>query len=58
MFVNIGLNTLFLTMLYGPSMMASLPVRAFKNVIQLPFDCVLLLALCRIMQRVPQPAVR
>ena len=57
-FVNIGLNTLFLTMLYGPSMMASLPVRAFKNVIQLPFDCVLLLALCRIMQRVPQPAVR
>ena len=57
-FVNIGLNTLFLTMLYGPSMMASLPVRAFKNVIQLPFDCVLLLALCRIMRRVPQPAVR
>ena len=41
--INICLNTLFLTMLYGPSRLATLPIRAFKNVLQLPFDCMLLL---------------
>ena len=51
--VNICLNTVFLTMLYGPSRLATLPLRAFKNIIQLPFDCVLLASVCRLMRRVP-----
>lgn len=52
--INIALNTLFLTMLYGPSRLVTLPARALKNIIQLPMDCVLLMAVCRITQRVPQ----
>ena len=51
--INIGLNTVFLTMLYGPSRLATLPLRAFKNIIQLPIDCVLLASVCRLMRRVP-----
>ena len=45
--VNIMLNTLFLTMLYGPSQAALLPVRALKNAMQFPIDCLLLTAVCR-----------
>lgn len=52
-FVNIGLNTLFLAMLYGPAQWASLPLRAVKNVLQLPIDCVLLFAVCRLVARIP-----
>ncbi|MDO5378626.1 MAG: folate family ECF transporter S component [Clostridia bacterium] len=55
-FVNIGLNTAFLVMLYGPAKLATLPLRAFKNIVQLPFDCVLLSAVCRLVRRVPVPA--
>lgn len=55
-FVNICLNTVFLTMLYGPSRLATLPVRAFKNIIQLPVDCLLLSAVCRFVRRMPQGA--
>ena len=52
-FINIFLNTLFLTMLYGPSQAALLPVRALKNAMQFPIDCILLTAVCRTVQRVP-----
>lgn len=52
-FVNILLNTLFLTMLYGPSRLATLPVRALKNIIQLPIDCLLLSFVCRFVSRLP-----
>ena len=55
-FVNILLNTVFLTMLYGPSRLATLPLRAFKNIIQLPIDCVLLTFVCRLVKRMPLPA--
>ena len=51
--VNILLNTVFLTMLYGPSRLATLPLRALKNIIQLPIDCLLLSAVCRIVKRIP-----
>ena len=54
--VNIMLNTLFLTMLYGPSQAALLPVRALKNAMQFPIDCLLLTAVCRTVQRIPMPA--
>ena len=53
--INIGLNTLFLTMLYGPSRRATLPVRAMKNLIQLPVDCFLLYTMFRVLHRVPDP---
>ena len=55
-FVNIALNTFFLTMLYGPSQAALLPVRALKNAMQFPIDCLLLTAVCRTVQRIPTPA--
>ncbi|MBQ2991743.1 MAG: folate family ECF transporter S component [Clostridia bacterium] len=55
-FVNICLNTVFLTMLYGPSRLATLPLRAFKNIIQLPIDCLLLSAVCRFVRRMPAAA--
>ena len=53
LFVNIGLNTVFLTMLYGPSRLATLPLRAFKNIVQLPIDCLLLGAVSRAVKRIP-----
>ena len=55
-FVNIALNTFFLTMLYGPSQAAMLPVRALKNAMQFPIDCLLLTAVCSTVQRIPTPA--
>lgn len=55
-FINIGLNTVFLVMLYGPAKLATLPVRALKSIIQLPVDCVLLSAVCRIVRRIPASA--
>ena len=51
--INICLNTVFLTMLYGPSRLATLPLRVMKNLIQLPVDCLLLGAMCRLVQRLP-----
>ncbi|MBE5799324.1 MAG: folate family ECF transporter S component [Clostridiales bacterium] len=53
LFVNIALNTVFLAMLYGPSRLATLPVRVFKNLIQLPIDCLLLGAVSRAVKRIP-----
>lgn len=52
-FVNILLNSVFLAMLYGPSRWATLPLRIFKNLVQLPVDCLLLSAMCRFVQRMP-----
>ena len=53
--VNLLLNTACLVILYGPSRLATLPVRVLKNLIQFPFDCILLLSMCRILRRVPNP---
>jgi len=52
--LNITLNTVFLTMLYGPSRLATLPLRIIKNLIQLPIDCVLLSAMCKAVHRLPK----
>lgn len=56
--LNITLNTVFLTMLYGPSRLATLPLRVMKNLVQLPIDCILLSAVCRAVERMPQRAGR
>jgi len=52
--LNITLNTVFLTMLYGPSRLATLPLRIMKNLIQLPIDCLLLSAMCKAVGRLPK----
>ena len=56
--LNIALNTVFLTMLYGPSRLATLPLRIVKNLVQLPVDCLLLSAVCRAVNRIPQRSGR
>ena len=53
LFVNICLNTVFLAMLYGPAQWAALPLRAMKNFLQLPIDCILLGMVCRAVARIP-----
>ena len=53
--VNLLLNTVCLVMLYGPSRLATFPVRAAKNLVQLPFDCILLYSVCNIVKRLPNP---
>ncbi len=57
--LNILLNTVFLVMLYGSSRLVTLPARAVKNIVQFPFDCVLLIAVCRFTRRIrsASPAV-
>ena len=42
LFVNCGLNTLWLNMMNGKAFMAILPARALKNVIMLPIDTAIL----------------
>ena len=54
--IMVLVNPLFLTRLYGPSQAALLPVRALKNAMQFPIDCLLLTAVCRTVQRIPMPA--
>lgn len=49
--LNILLNTAFLMMLYGSSRLITMPARALKSIIQLPFDCVLLIAVCKFTRR-------
>ena len=53
--VNLLLNTVCLVMLYGPSRLATFPVRLVKNIVQLPFDCILLYSVCNIVKRLPNP---
>ena len=53
--INLLLNTVCLVILYGPSRLATLPVRVVKNLLQLPIDCILLYSMCRIIKRLPNP---
>lgn len=52
--INILFNSFLLALLYGPGKWAMLPVRIVKNCIQYPIDCMLLYAVCRTVERVPQ----
>ena len=52
--VNLLLNTVFLRMLNGPAALADFPLRAFKNIIQWPVDCLLLTLVCRFVARMPK----
>lgn len=42
LFINCLLGTYWLSMLYGNAFLVLLPARLFKNVIMLPFDCIIL----------------
>ncbi len=42
LFINCILGTYWLSMLYGNAFLVLLPARLFKNVIMLPFDCIIL----------------
>ena len=55
--VNLLLNTFCLVILYGPSRLATFPVRAVKNILQLPIDCILLHSMCSIVKRLPNPDI-
>ena len=52
--LNILLNTLWLTMLYGVSRLATMPARALKSLIQWPVDCALLAVVCHLVERLPK----
>ena len=56
--LNILLNTVFLMMLYGASRLATMPARAIKSLLQWPVDCILLMAVCRLVQRMPASLTR
>lgn len=55
--VNCGLNTLWLSMLYGDAFMVILPARALKNLIMLPIDSIILLALLTYVEKTIKPMI-
>lgn len=56
--VNIGLNTLWLDMLYGKGFLAILPTRVISNLIQLPADTLILWVVLRSVSKALVPAFR
>ena len=50
-FVNILLNTYWLTLLYGQGFMAILPVRVLKEIILFPIDVVLFYSVSKVMKK-------
>lgn len=47
-FLNIGLNTLWLYIMYGPSVLATFPLRVFKNTAILPIEVIMVIAVGKI----------
>ena len=54
-FVNVGLNTIWLNMLYGKGFLALLPPRIISHLIQLPLDTILLWFVLQAVSRTIQP---
>ena len=52
---NIGLNTLWLNMLYGQAFKAILPGRIISNAVMLPIDCFIMFAMLKIVSKVIKP---
>ncbi len=50
-FVNIGLNTLWLSMMYGKAFFVLLTTRVVKNLILLPVQSIILLAVVKVLDR-------
>lgn len=57
-FVNVGLNTIWLNMLYGKGFLALLPPRIISNLILLPLDTILLWFVLQAVSRTIQPELR
>lgn len=57
-FVNIILNTLWLTMFYGQAVMAILPMRVIKNACMLPVDTFLTYTILKAMERTVKPMLQ
>jgi len=50
--VNCGLNTLWLSMCYGQNFIALFPIRAIKNLAELPFACFILYGLLKTTEKI------
>ena len=57
-FVNIILNTLWLTMFYDQAVMAILPMRVIKNACMLPVDTVLTYIIFKAMEKTVKPMLQ
>lgn len=56
--VNCGLNTLWLSILYGKGFMILLSLRLIKNLIMLPIDSIILLFLLTYVEKTIKPLIR
>lgn len=56
-FLNLGLNTLWINLLYGKAILALLPARAMKNLVQYPIDVALLYMVLLLITRIPKSFV-
>ena len=54
-FCNIGLNTLWLKMLYNQAVLAILPGRIISNAVMLPIDCFIMFAILKVVGKVVKP---
>ena len=52
---NIGLNTLWLNLLYGKAFAAILPGRIISNAVMLPIDCFIMYAMLKVVNKVIKP---
>ncbi len=53
LFLNIGLNTIWIHQLYGKGILVLLPSRAYKNLFQYPIDVILLFTTITLFKRLP-----
>ena len=54
-FCNIGLNTLWLKMMYNQAVLAILPGRIVSNAVMLPIDCFIMYAMLKVIGKVVKP---
>ena len=57
-FVNVGLNTLWLVLLYNKTASVILPARVTKNLVMLPIDTLITYALLRFAEKTLLPVIR
>ena len=55
LFCNIGLNTLWLKMLYNQAVLAILPGRIISNAVMLPIDCFIMYAMLKAVGKIIRP---
>ncbi len=55
LFCNIGLNTLWLKMLYNQAVLAILPGRIVSNAVMLPIDCFIMYAMLKVVGKIIKP---